>query len=138
MNKGMIRTTKVLQWLLSITGVIYALKMYGVLPLPHPECMLKKVHVVLGVITLVTSLWHCIDHRKWYKAWLKGRIRNNMQEVILTKWTTGFFALMIGVLLLDWIWPSKLYATIHIITAFIWIAVAARHCKSKSRRENNC
>lgn len=83
MNKGMIRTTKVLLWLLSITGVIYALKMYGVLPLPHPECILKKVHVVLGVITLVTSLWHCIDHWKWYKAWLKGRIRTICKRLFL-------------------------------------------------------
>ena len=78
MNAGTIKLVKVLSWLLVITGLVYALKLFGVLPMPHPGCMWKKVHVVLGIITIVMCLWHCIDHWKWYKAWLNGRLRNNI------------------------------------------------------------
>ena len=136
MNAGTIKLVKVLSWLLVITGLVYALKLFGILPMPHPECMWKKVHVFLGIITSVMCLWHCIDHWKWYKAWLNGRLRNNIRNVVLAKWTTLFFVLMIGILLLDWIWPSKLYAAAHIITAFSWMVIVSKHCKSKYG--NNC
>ena len=135
---GMMRFVKILLWLLAITGVVYALKVFGILPMHHPECMWLKVHTFLGIVTLVMALWHCIDHWKWYKAWLRGRLKNRIPNVVLVKWTTCFFFLTMLVLLLDWAWPSKALVVAHIATASVWIALSAKHCKSKSRHKNNC
>lgn len=123
---------KILSGLLIITGIVYALKMFGVLPMHHPVCMWKQVHAILGIIVILMTLWHCIDNGKWFVAWMRGKLRNCVPNVLLVKWAAAFSFVSVVVLLLDFIWPSKVYAVAHIITATIWIGLAFKHCKSKS------
>lgn len=149
MKPGIIKTLKILSWIVVLTGVVCTLKGMNVLPMHHhaPDghvCFWKQIHVISGIIIILIMLWHGHAHRKWYAAWLKGKLKSHTPSMLLTKQTSLVFVLATVVLLLKPVMSWGIFSVLHIASTLVLAILSVRHCKSRvgnnrryCRRRNN-
>lgn len=125
----------ILKWLLYTVlagGVGFLLIVLGIAPSPLVEGKLAFIvpHKILGYIFLALVLCHAIMHRKWYKAWLSGRLKKTKSNQI-TKLLSILFLLIVVFFLFGSIFSREIYALGHSAIGLTWIMLMIYHFKAK-------
>jgi len=119
-------------YIIFISGIFFLLLVLGK---ASPELIKWKLifiltHKILGYIFLLLIFWHCLINRKWYKAWISGKIKNRKIS-LLTKWISILFLIMLFSFFFNGIFPRTIYATSHAILGITWMVLTICHIKKK-------
>lgn len=116
---------KIFLYSLLITGAC------AILPIPGGH-LCRGLHIFSGFIFLILVGVHMSRNRKWYKAWIAGKLKNEKSK--LSKSITGYFFLMIISLSFDAFLPRSVFLIIHIWIGTVWIIGMIKHFKSKQKQ----
>lgn len=87
-NKWLIISLKISLYIVLITGIVFLWVIYRTTPsiLNRGIKTLVEAHKILGYIFLGLILWHALIYRKWYRAWISGKIKNKKKNIEIKKY----------------------------------------------------
>lgn len=91
-----------------------------------------SVHKFSGILFCIALLIHVINHFKWYKAWLTGKIKKQSRVKFTIACSVFFVLLIIGFLLKPILIPY--YGIIHGIIGVLGCILMVFHFKDKRKR----
>ena len=119
-------------YIILISGILFFLLIFNRIP----SCLIKWklifiiTHKILGYIFGILVLLHCLNNRKWFKAWFSGKIKNTKKS-FLTKWISILSLIMPISFSLAGIFPRNTYVCVHTIIGVTWIILMIYHVKAK-------
>lgn len=119
-------------YIILVTGIGFLPIALGIAPtlLIDGKLLFIMPHKILGYIFYILILYHAFIHRKWYKAWISGKIKKTRNSQI-TKSISVLFLLIIILFLFGDLLPRKIYAVSHSGIGLIWIILMICHIKIK-------
>lgn len=129
--------TTLMEWFLYIilvTGILYLAVVLGIAPsrVINGKLVFIIPHKIIGYLFIFLLMTHVFIHRKWYKAWTSGKIKNTKNNQN-TKRITIQFLLMTLFFSFEGIFPRKLFALGHSAIGMTWILYIIYHIRIKRK-----